>query len=163
MPEGMTIKVDAKGLIEIHDLLGRFMTKLPKAMSSDVRTVAYDYAFEMATEISVQNLKWKGGLFDSIVVEEKEEGTLEIPVPRYGFYLDKMEPHFVSIFSGEIKEWIESERSRIRGGGGPRKKGFIFVRPHPWIEKSFERARNRLDERLENGEFDRTFSSEGSK
>jgi len=165
MVAGLEIKMDTKGLVELRDTIGRYATKLPKAMNTDIKTIAEDYAFEMRNELNAKMLVWRGFLFGSCFVEQIDKDSYAIPIPRYGQYIDKMdggsEGHFAPLSDPVLMDWVKSGRGKIRGGGGPTKKGFIWVRPHPWMDIAFKRARERLDERLENGEFHKTIKRRG--
>jgi len=161
--QGLEFSIETKGLVRVADMLGRYATRLPRAANKDIKTIAEDYAFEMRQELNAQLLVWRGFLFGSCYVEPLERNAYAIPIPRYGHYIDKMQPHCAPLSSPVLMEWVKSGRAAIRSTGRapPCPKGWIAVRPHPWMEVAFRRARERIDDRLERGEFHKTIERKG--
>ena len=166
MVRGLEIKMDTKGLVELRDTLGKYATKLPKAMNTDIKTIAEDYAFEMAFELGVQRLRWKGKLISSCVAKEIEKDTYAIAIPEYGFYLDRR------ISTKPVPLWKASKKTGQQLGDwatDPSKIGLpkdrlpshMVVHKHPWMKQSFRRARAKIERRLERGEFHKTIERKG--
>lgn len=163
MVTGLEIKMDTKGLVELRDTLGRYADKLPKAMNTDIKTIAEDYAFEMSGELTMQRLTWNWKLLTSCVAKESGENSYEIAIPEYGYFLDRMKPHLAPMFkpskqTGQVlADWAMTK------WGLPKEKlpPVIKVRPHPWMKSAFMRARAKVERRLERGEFHKTIERKG--
>lgn len=76
-----------------------------------------------------------------------------ITMPRSLVYLDSMSPHYVSLKRGRnIIKWARqnygtatvSGRSRVITGPRGGLKGSIYVTPHPFVQKTLNRERNKL-------------------
>jgi len=161
--KGLEFSIEAKGLVRVADMLGRYAARLPRAMNTDIKTIAEDYAFEMAGELVRQNLIWKWKLLTSCVPKEIGKDTYAVQIPRYGFLLDKMKPHFAPMFKpSKVTGQVLAEWAVIKWGI-PKEKlpAVIKVHPHPWMEAAFRRARDKLIRRLERGEFHKTIERKG--
>ena len=132
------------GLVRLQNDLGRFFDTLAKDVSKDVEQIARIYSDEARTEVLNKGLVWHEDLYIRLgQINKIDKNRVEINIPRYGFMVAKMKPHFVSLapeywtYSKEpLKEWVEEK--------GLPKYG-ITVHPHDWIEPTKIRARARLE------------------
>jgi hypothetical protein len=72
-------------------------------------------------------------------------------IPQYAVYLDSMRPHFVSIKPSRATLMNWAMRARYAGVRKQGRKaatglrhGKVFVRPHPFIRRGYNRARPKL-------------------
>lgn len=83
---------------------------------------------------------WKGVLIRSIQARNFVRGRYGVTIADYGFYLDRMRPHFVSVRRpthgvkgrATVQDWANE---RISGGKKFRGRK-VWVKPHPFITRS---------------------------
>ena len=62
----------------------------------------------------------------------------------YGYWLDKMKPHWVTPFGKPLlMEWTREKYGYV--------PSLIYVRPHPWIAEGIKDARKELKQTFGNG------------
>jgi hypothetical protein len=131
------------GLMRLQDDFGHFFETLPKALSQDCFQAATIFSDEARSQVMTQGLVWHGGLYDSLGNIEPEGTGYKIDIPKYGFQVAKMEPHFVKLpDSRNMKK--APLRQFAKEKGLPGKPG-MFVMPHDWIEPTKMMARARLE------------------
>jgi hypothetical protein len=145
----MLIGIDIRGITRIRDDLGRIMTSLPKAVRKDTQSVANVFSKELRREIKARRLIWNWTLYNSTKPIMKKNGY-DIKLPKYAFYLDSMQPHWVGVYDKpELKDWASEKLGFI-----PR---YMYVKPHPFINYAFDMARLKIDEKLEHGKINKLF------
>lgn len=101
---------------------------------------------------------WTGKLIETLDKPRRYKSsagyTYTIFVPKYGIYLDRMEPHYAPLASPHLRKWYEEKvkpfvKLRRKRGPGIGRKGYIYVRPHPWIKDGIEQADKFVQEYLE--------------
>jgi len=162
MIRGIKVSVDVKGLVELRDTIGRYVTKLPRAANKDVKTITDDFVFEFKNELLSRfpELYWTGELFKSIRREKTSDGYC-IPMAIQGLLLEHMRPHFAPMWkpspiTGSILGYWAFEKLWLE-----KFPHVLFVKPHPWMRAPIERARNKILERLKKGEFHKTMERRG--
>jgi len=159
----LTIKMDTKGLVELRDTIGRYVTKLPRAANKDLETVSEDFVFEFRQELlsRLPELYWNSILISSIRTEKIANG-FQIPMAIHGILLDKMSPHLAPMWTpSPITGTILGEWALDKFPEEEKIPNVLYVKPHPWMRAPIERARNKILERLENGEFHKTMEKRG--
>lgn len=131
---------------KVDDFVRGIANELPKEMSEAglefLRTVA-------RTMRSVLIRDGRKGiaphLINNITVEKRSKYRSELMMPKSGAWLDNMRPHKVQLKRGRnIHKWAMK-----KGNEGVKKiaarQGMIKVRPHPFIDESFDRSITRMD------------------
>lgn len=95
-----------------------------------------------------------GTLFGSGIRYEQrgKSNQGEVFMRQYGIYLDSMAPHFVSIKASRSRLLSWAQRARSKGirkkanlvAAGKLPSYSIYVKPHPFIERGYRRARRKL-------------------
>lgn len=159
----LQLKIDFKGMVELRDTLGRYVTKLPKAANKDLETISEDFVFEFKQELLSRfpELYWEGTLMSSIRSEKSSEG-FQIPMSIHGILLDKMRPHLAPMWKpSPITGTILGEWALEKFPLEEKIPHVLYVKPHPWMRMPIERAKDKILERLENGEFHKTMEERG--
>ena len=92
-----------------------------------------------------------------IVAKKLSKFRSQIMMPQSLIYLDGMKPHYVSLKRGrKITKWVKnnfgnatvSTLSRVTKTKGKAIKGQLYVIPHPFIQKTLIKHRNKLPNQL---------------
>ncbi|HUU77499.1 MAG TPA: hypothetical protein VMX55_04085 [candidate division Zixibacteria bacterium] len=156
--------IKVSGLKETQSFLSKLDVQLPKNAEIDASLVADDYKRGLKNELLAQDLVWDKILYNSIKKQKTGDKEFSILMKKQGVYLDRMRPHFAPLADPTLKRWVDEHAgsSTSKGlGSGKGKKGYIYVKPHPWIERGMERGRKNLNKRLENGKVARMFKKGG--
>jgi hypothetical protein len=137
------------GLARLQNDLGRFFETLPKALSQDCFQIATTFSDEARTQVQTQGLIWTSDLYDSLGRINSTANGYEIEVPKHGFQVALMDPHFVSLpdYTNIDKRPL---RQYVADKGLPDRPG-IFVKPHDWITPAKMSTRAKLENYVEAG------------
>jgi len=165
-----------KKRVYVLNHLGRFVSNLPKRYVKSIDQLAEYYQIGLRESLHQKNLIWTGRLGGStpddmpsseaiamikdgglskegISVVSKGTYRVRITAPRYGKWLDSMEPHLVSIRKSPMREWYqdkynkkESSQKTLGAGGNEMHPGMIEVTPHPWIMDGLKFGRAKFEE-----------------
>ena len=147
------------------------LTKLPGNMVTGVNNAGFSYAKltrnSLRRHLRSVSKSRSGGQIRAI---KKGNNRSVVTMPQKLMYLDSMRPHFVALKRGRnITKWTKrhlplkpnkhnSER-KSRVHKGPRggilftkgHKSYLFVKPHPFVDRALLRVRNRLRNELRKG------------
>lgn len=160
----IAVSIEARGLIDVRDSLGRVRDKLPRALKNDTLRVTNMYCREMRKEIIRKRLIYRIELLKSIRPIPIQNGY-GIPIPVYGHYIDKgtgkvagRATHIPPFYP--IKRWAEVKGiNPFKAYAGIKKRGGI--RKTWWIDSSIQRGHQRLKEEIKKGEVLRTVKTGG--
>lgn len=121
---------------EFTPFMKKFAKDMPIALQKSIRDVAFRAQGNLRREISRQNLKATGNLWNKIEARPMSKFRYNVFIPKYGFQLDSMQPHWVALKRGRnITQWAMTAPNSPWRGSKPRQlPGAIFVKPHPWIQ-----------------------------
>lgn len=115
--------------------------KVEKILGNAGKKVSDRVVKNMRNSLSQKGLIWEGQLYDSII--SRRRGNISrVTMRNYGFALDHMEPHFVSLKPGrKISRWAKDKF------GLPQRQlpRAIYVRPHPWLRNPIAQALRNTD------------------
>jgi len=103
--------------------------------------VALDGRKKLRASLTYEKIKWTGELWRKIEATKKSNIRSVVSVPKYGIYLDSMQPHFVPFVKRPYnRRRLKTGKRSITAWG--RDHGFdvdnmagIYVQPHPWIDR----------------------------
>lgn len=131
-------------LQRVPKLLPSAMMEWGKKLETDMKLSAAQAGIKSST----------GGLFGSgIRWKQRPKGKKgELFIRQYGIYLDEMKPHWVSMKRSRTRfvRWgMKASNRNIRAAAtkisqGSLKRYGVFVKPHPFIQKGYTRARRKL-------------------
>ncbi len=136
----VTIQVENRQAI---NNVNRITTMFPKAVEKGVNDFGRGLQRNMKGEVTRRKLVWTGKLHKSIRWVKKKNGG-ELRMSRRGAAVDSMRPH---------RTWVRRGRKMHRWAmqkGNPgvksiaQRQGFIFVKPHPFIQPVLQRAIARM-------------------
>lgn len=128
------MQIDADELVRFKDRMGRVIDNLPKAIGEDVFRVADEYAKELSRSAKSKDLKWKFGRLTKLRAKKINNIKSEIPIPVFGFWLDRMDEHWVH------RDQLEFNWAEDHGIVGD----FIKVHRRPWIEDGKQTFKTKL-------------------
>lgn len=138
----ISAEVDSRSLKQLK----QFERKLPSAIMNGIKDGSE--AIANSLKIGASAHRWTGNLESNINVEQIDEKTFGISMPDYGFALDHMIPHFISLRRGrKITRWA-ADKGLVESPW-TRKGGSIFVRPHPWIDNSLTNAPQQMEQHIQ--------------
>lgn len=171
---GVVLKIDTKGTLThtlktlkgIHHNIPRGtregIRKWGKKLERDTTSAAMNAPNTRGQKITpmtgnlFRNIQWRQG---------KKSNWGGLFVPHYGVLLDSMRPHFVSIKPSRstLMHWaLRARYAGIRKQGRKaatgRRTGKVYVRPHPFIRRGYNRARPKLGYTLKK-ELDRSIKA----
>lgn len=134
------------------------------ALEEDVKRLPHDLAKKQAQYLRREFIRDetkapRGQTASRMRAIRRSENTSEVRIPLSSWRLDRMRPHYVSLKrTRNITDWARryydgtprtSGRSRVfRGPRGGVRGGYLYVTPHPFIDRSAERANRWLQRRL---------------
>lgn len=154
------IDIKVTGLKETQNYLSSLDARVSRAVEIDISNIATDFKRGLKDEIVSQNLIFRKDLFNSVRKRKRKDKQFVVTMNREGVWLDRMRPHFAPLADPVLSEWLERNQNGT-SGKRPGKAGYIWVRPHPWIEKGLQRARKKINKRLAKGKVARVFNKRG--
>ncbi len=139
----MSFTVDRNSVLNVKDSLGRFRSRLKLYSDSLVSSIVKIYSREYIAEIQRQGLEDTKKLVNSLKhrrhIENSDTKGYEILIPKYGYYLAYMDPHYVSTRNRpKFQHWAKKKLGKV-----PK---VIKVSPHDWITPANQRARRKAIE-----------------
>lgn len=150
------LKVSRYGdFITVLKALDRMKRTLPEMTREGMRRWGYSLVDSLKIEAKLAGIQpFTGDLFSTgIRWEQRPRGNIgHLFMRLYGIYLDSMRPHGVSIHRRRTRllAWAgQAQNPIIRKNAGrvereELKNFYIWVKPHPFIAKGWNRARPKL-------------------
>src|SRR3990167_5192 len=104
---------------------------------------------QLRRELRMQKLTYTTYLHNNIRWRQQKRFAY-LTIPQYGTWLDSASPHYVRLQRGRrITKWaLDKGNPTIRKIAeraiASKSKTYIYVRPHPWIDKGLNRALRKL-------------------
>jgi len=140
----MYYTISIKGYDRTAQYLRGLEVKLPKALDKDARTVMTDFRRGLRDEILSQDLMWHRILLNSVGYQKTGRNQYMLWIRDYGEWLDSMRMHTVRIDKHPVLQQWAIEHLGVD-------RGYLTVKPHPWIRAGLERGRKKIRQRLANG------------
>lgn len=135
---GINVVVDTRN---VDKLFKNLPVKTRKEVGNGMFQIAKSYQRSLRYSLRQSSKKFDGTIFNSIQAVKKNDINSVVTMAQEGFWLDSMRPHWVSIYKArKIAAWAQQ-----RGYKG----NSIFVRPHPFIERGFNRGRENRERILQ--------------
>jgi len=142
------ITIKTIGDERLYGKIARVAKKFKNVAREDLYEIATLYSQELAKGIMQAGLNneplvWTGRLLDSTrnILPDEEGYTIELA--PYAFPIDRMKPTIVAPRRHpSLARWFEEKRGYV-----PR---YALIRPHPFMNNAFRRARYRLRDGLYN-------------
>lgn len=136
MAQLISIQIDDR---EFNRDMNNLIINSPRLRKNINEKVSQEFVLQLKRELNIQGLRDTADpvIYNSLKYGRISRNSYGVFVHRYGIYLDRMRPHWVSLKRGRrITSWFERKI-----GFRPSPKGAsIYVHPHPWIEKGIIRG-----------------------
>jgi len=153
----MVVVVEVKGLTRLNERLKK-IRGLPKKIGVVNLRFARIVRDSLRQQFVSQRKKAaRSRTAKRFKARKKGRYDAEVTMPLSALYLDSMKPHYVPLRRGtKITRWtkkyflprasfVKSRRSFVKlGPRGGVKGGAIYVTPDPFIDKGYNRVKNRL-------------------
>lgn len=159
----IAVRIRVTGIRETQMLFN----KLPESTRTEVGNAMFDYAKivrdNMRKEIYSGRHITSSRIRAARLIKAQQLSRIKsvVKIPQKLMFLDVMRPHYVSLKRGRaIMRWVRkhygtrvvSGKSRVRKGPrGGITGGFLYVTPHPFVNKALIRSRRRLPTELRKG------------
>ena len=139
----MSFTVDRNSVLNVKDSLGRFRSRIKLYGDNLASSIVKTYLREYIAEIQRQGLEDTKKLVNSLKhrrhIENSDTKGYEILIPKYGYFLVYMQPHYVSTRDRpKFQHWAKKKLGFVPGA--------IKVHPHDWITPANQRARRKVVE-----------------
>ena len=121
----------------------KFAKRFPDAVNEGMNKWGRRFAGNL--KLSLNHHLWSGKTRESVRWEQKRREMIGLLwMSKSGVYLDRARPHFVSFKHKKIADWAKAygiaydvyKKKFVSSG--------IFVRPHPYIERIYQKALPKL-------------------
>jgi hypothetical protein len=140
----VNFRFKVKGLAKLANLQNQ-VKKMPDEMGEATYQVAKYQAQNMKLGLRQGNHIFGGNLINSIEARKVNKNQSIVEMNDEGLYLDRMKPHAVWLRKGSyVHEW-----AMVKGNTNVKKiaqrQGYIWVEPHPFIDKATFKTLNKLN------------------
>ncbi len=131
------MKVDTN-IGRIRDSFGKTVSGLPDVQEEQTYDLAKVLSNRLQTSIMEKGLLWRNNMLNAaeniMMTESDKKVTYSIDLPQYAYYLENMDPHWVSLNRHpRLRNWADEK-------GIPAHITSIYVRPHPFIKPAMRQA-----------------------